>query len=274
MRTLRLVIEYDGTDFHGWQKQPEVRTVQGCLEQALEQLLGETVRTTAAGRTDAGVHALGQTVSLQAGSSIPVENLARALNAVLPPDVAVVHAEQAVADFNARFNATGKLYRYQIVPSGRRSAFLDRMVWHCPFPLDLDLMREGARGLLGEHDFRAFARDADSNESCVRCLHSVEIRETPPQSIPRGLHEDRDVVSIEVEGDAFLWNMVRSIAGTLVDVGRGKLPPSQVAEIVASGDRSRVGPTLPPQGLALVRVDYTGRPRPHRGPRAGRDQVT
>ena len=249
-RTLRLVVEYEGTDFHGWQVQNDVRTVQGELEAAFAQMTGEVVRITGAGRTDAGVHALGQVASLRTTHPIDTGELLRGLNAITAPDVTVRSVEVAEEGFSARFSASGKLYRYRILNRREPSALRRRTCWHVRAPLDLEAMRGAAALLVGTHDFSAF-RAAD----CVR--------EDPTVTLERvDVVAREDEVVLQVRGPAFLKNMVRIIAGTLVEVGRGKLDAGAVGDALGTGDRSRAGPTAPALGLVLVEVAYGPRAAP------------
>ena len=246
----------------------------GALEQALLEVLDEPVTVTGASRTDAGVHALGQVASVRIAAPVPAERLPRALNARLPSGVAVRAAEEVDGDFHARFDATGKVYRYHIATGEARGALVDRYAWHCPYELDLDRMRAGAAHLLGEHDFRGFERQADADEPSVRCVRRVEMIEGL-SLVCLGPGAPPGVLAVEIEGDAFVWNMVRNVAGTLVEVGRGKRAPEDVARIVREQDRPLAGPTLPARGLVLVRVLYDGERR-RRGAttRPARQQLT
>jgi tRNA pseudouridine38-40 synthase len=245
MRNIKLTLCYDGTDFHGWQRQPRLRTVQQVLEEALEQLTGTRPSTTASGRTDAGVHALGQSVHFLTASRHSTETFVRALNALLPRDVRVLDATEMPQSFHATLDARSKRYRYAIDNARIASPFQLRYSWHVPPPLDVDAMGRSGAALLGRHDFRSFETDWPNRMSSVRTIVDLAVER-------RG-----DAVTIEVEADGFLYNMVRSIAGTLVLVGNGKRPESWVAEVLASQNRVEAGPTAPPQGLFLVTVRYS-----------------
>ncbi len=248
MRYLKLTLEYDGTGFCGFQKQTGtgLRTVQGVLEAALEKLTGEAVRTFGAGRTDAGVHALGQVVHFATQAKIPVERFPPALNSILPPDLAVKKGEEVDSAFHARYSALAKKYCYLILNRKHPSPVWRSRCYRFPYPLDADLMQEGARYLEGFHDFRAFSASGSNAKSTRRHLFSFRV-------IRRG-----DWVCLAATADGFLYKMMRLMGGTLLEVGRGKLPPRRVQEILASGMRGEGGPALPPQGLYLVRVFYPG----------------
>jgi len=243
-RRLKLVLEYDGTDFAGWQTQPGQRTVQGELEKALGEVCGAPTATRAAGRTDAGVHAAGQVVSLSTGSRIPEGGLLRGLNSLLPRDVAVLDVAEVAPEFDARFSARGKVYRYLVWAHLVGSPLHERTTWHVRAPLDRHAMRTAAALLVGDHDFAAF-RAADCERRTTRRLMArVDVDGAGA------------TLAIEVEATAFLKNMVRIVAGTLVDVGRGRLGPDDVAVALSTGERTRAGVTAPAQGLTLMRVLY------------------
>ena len=243
-RVFRATVAYDGTDFSGWQRQPGTRTVQGSIEDAIRELLGEEVFVRAAGRTDAGVHADGQVVSFSLAARIPPHGLLRGLNTILPMDVALVDVAHAPPDFDARFSAQGKVYRYTVWNHMIRSPRHARTSWHVRRTLDMDVIREAAAALVGDHDFRAF-RAADCERRTTR-------------RIIRALVVERQgaILTFDVEATAFLKNMVRILVGTLVDVGRGLLPPDTIARLLETGDRTEGGMTAPPQGLTLLRVIY------------------
>jgi tRNA pseudouridine38-40 synthase len=246
-RNLRLLLEYDGTEFRGWQRQQEgLRTVQGCLEDAVRAMTGEAVFVRGAGRTDAGVHAQGQVANFRTvrGARIPTGGFLRGLNAHLPPDVAVLEVHEAPPAFDARLAARGKLYRYAIWNHLVRSPLHRRRSWHCRAPLDLQAMREAAGLLVGEHDFRAFRAADCERRTTVRVLRQIT------------LTAQGALVTLDVEGTAFLKNMVRILAGTLVAVGRGELTAGDVARLLREGDRTQAGTTAPAHGLTLVRVYY------------------
>jgi tRNA pseudouridine38-40 synthase len=244
MRTLKLTLAYDGTDFAGWQLQAGPRTVQGVLEAALEPIEDRRVIVHAAGRTDAGVHAMGQVVSFALESTIGCAALQRALNVRLPHDVRVMRVEEAAADFNARFHAKQKTYHYAIVNGDVVPPQVRHFVWHVPQPLDRAAMDRAAAVLVGEHDFAAFqAAGADVITSRRRIV------------ISRITRRDEQLV-YEVTGTGFLRHMVRTIVGTLVDIGRGRRPPHDMQRVLESRDRRHASATAPPQGLTLWSVEY------------------
>jgi tRNA pseudouridine38-40 synthase len=243
-RRWRVVVEYDGTDFSGWQRQIGQRTVQGVLEDAIREMAGESVFVRAAGRTDAGVHADGQVASFDLEQVIPPHGLLRGLNSILPPDVALVDVAEAAPDFDARFSARGKVYRYTIWAHFIRSPLRARRAWHVRQPLDVEAMRTAAAALVGDHDFRAFRASDCDRKTTRRIVRAIDI--------------DRQgaLLTIDVEATAFLKNMVRILVGTLVDVGRGRLEPAAVARMLETGDRAAGGMTAPACGLTLLRVIY------------------
>jgi tRNA pseudouridine38-40 synthase len=243
-RNIRVVVAYDGTDFAGWQQQPGQRTVQGCLQDAVRQMTGEDVRIQGAGRTDAGVHADGQVASFALAARIPDRGLLRGLNSILPPDVALLEVAEAPPQFDARFSARGKVYRYRIWNHLVRSPLHARTTWHCRPVLDMAAMRAAARELVGEHDFRAFRAADCERRTTVRVIRRLDI--------------DRQgaLLAMEVEATAFLKNMVRILVGTLVDLARGRIAPAAIARMLQTGDREAGGVTAPPQGLTLLRVIY------------------
>jgi tRNA pseudouridine38-40 synthase len=239
-----LLIQYDGTDYAGYQVQPDQPTVQQSLEEALGRLVGEKVSLKAASRTDAGVHALGQVVSFTTENAIPAERVARALNDLLPVSISCVAAEESPETFHPRYDARSKLYTYRILNRPTPSPFICRYAWHLTPALDVGAMRDGAASLLGEHDFAAFCAAGSAVEDTVREISRLD------------LEADGDLLEMRIAGSGFLYMMVRIIMGTLVEVGLGRMTPGRVAEILAQGDRNQAGPTASPQGLCLVRVDY------------------
>ena len=244
MRNIKLTLSYDGTDFSGWQRQPDRRTVQQELEEALGRLTGVEPATNASGRTDAGVHALGQVVHFHTASRHPPEVFVKALNALLPPDVRVRGAWEMPQAFHATLDAKAKLYRYVIDNDPIGDPFQRRYSDHVYPPLDAAAMHRAAEALRGRHDFHSFETHWPNRTSSVRTITHIAVSRR------------NSSVWIEVEADGFLYNMVRSIAGTLVLVGAGRWPESRVAEALAAEDRRAAGPTAPPQGLFLVKVRY------------------
>ena len=250
MRTLKLTLAYDGTAYAGWQVQPEQRTLQETLEAALAKLTGETIRITASGRTDAGVHALAQVVSFSTHSPLAAEIIQRALNAELPDDMAVLEAAEAPPGFHAIRDAVRKRYRYVLHDGPSPDVFRRHYSWHYRQRLDADAMHRAAQALLGTHDFRSFESAWPQRTSSVRTIFDISVRRCFPGS--------HDLLALEVEADGFLYNMVRAIVGTLIEVGRGTRPESWPAEVLSAQDRRRAGMTAPPQGLFLLRVEYNG----------------
>ena len=247
MRNLKLTLQYDGTDYVGWQRQASGTSIQLLLENAIAPIEGDRVTVHGAGRTDAGVHALAQIASVSLSATIDPATLARALNAALPRDVRVLSVEEASPDFHARFSATGKVYEYRIINAAVVSPFIHRYVWHVPQPLQIAAMREGSEALEGLHDFAAFQGAGSAVASTTRTIRSI--------SWSDGNGCDRPLV-MRIEGDGFLRHMVRNIVGTLVEIGLGRWHSTRVTQVLASRDRSRAGPTAPPQGLFLVSVEY------------------
>lgn len=245
MRNFKLTLSYDGTDFAGWQTQPAFRTVQQTLEEAIARITQEErVRVNASGRTDAGVHALGQVVNFFSQTQIPPDKLLRAINANLPSDVSVLECMEVPQSFDANHDAVRKLYRYVIHDGPVPSPFLRRYCCQSRHPLDAVAMARAAEPLKGRHDFHSFETDWPNRMSSVRTITHLAV------------NRFGDYIWIDVEADGFLYNMVRAIAGTLINVGRGYWPESRVAEIISAEDRTQAGPTAPAQGLFLVRVTY------------------
>ncbi|HZY88516.1 MAG TPA: tRNA pseudouridine(38-40) synthase TruA [Gemmataceae bacterium] len=247
MRNFRLTLSYDGTDFHGWQTQPGLRTVQQVLEDAIHKLTGERLRVNASGRTDTGVHAVGQVVNFRGETALASDVLLRALNAHLPEDVVVREAGGVPLEFDANRDAKRKLYRYVIHDGAVPDLFMRRYSHHSRYQLDAAAMARAAAALRGEHDFRCFETEWPNRASSVRTVTHL------------ALNRMGDWLWLDVEANGFLYNMVRAIAGTLLNVGRGYWPESEVAAILASGDRTRAGPTAPARGLFLMRVRYDER---------------
>jgi tRNA pseudouridine38-40 synthase len=265
-RTLKLIISYDGTAFVGWQRQAEGDSVQGLLEEALARLEGSAVTVHGAGRTDAGVHALGQVASVDLTCDLSLEVIRRALNAVLPADVRVLEVSEPEPGFHARFSARSKTYRYLLRNGPLAKVFEHRYVWHLPEALDVAAMQAAAEILVGEHDFAAFRSVGGAPGATVRTILRSEVFASssatwldpvrpPDDAHDPDAHESRLIV-FEVTGTGFLRHMVRALAGTLVDVGRGRFTPEWMSTLLAGGTRADAGATAPAHGLFLVRVDY------------------
>jgi tRNA pseudouridine38-40 synthase len=247
MRTLKLTVEYDGTNYVGWQRQAAGTSIQGLLEGALARIEGRAVAVHGAGRTDAGVHALGQVASVELRTGLPEGTLTRALNAVLPPDVRVRLVQAADVSFHARFSARSKTYEYRLVNAPVISAFLYRYAWHVSHAVDTAAMREAAAWLVGTHDFAAFQASGSAVATTARTVHALVIEE--------GADRDRPLV-IRVTGDGFLRHMVRTIVGTLIEVGSARREPASMRSTLLSRDRAQAGATAPAHGLFLTQVEY------------------
>jgi tRNA pseudouridine38-40 synthase len=244
-RNVVLVLEYDGTRYHGFQVQAgNLPTIQGELERAIEQITGLRARISGAGRTDRGVHASGQVANFYTGSALSTGVLRRALNAVLPPDIAVISAAEAPSNFHARFSARSREYRYTIVNRPARSPLMRHFAYHLARPLDVAAMAEAARELVGEHDFASFAGGSEEVESTVRNVLSADCQ------------REGERVYVDIEANAFLPHMVRNIVGTLLLIGIGKLEMDGFRQIFAARQRREAGPTAPAHGLCLTRVNY------------------
>ncbi len=245
-RNIRLLLAYDGTGFHGWQAQPGLRTVQDSLEQAVRRVVRHQVRIAGAGRTDAGVHAHGQVANFETTCTIPCESLAKAIGSRLPKDISIHHVREMPLHFRSTSDASSKLYRYRIHNHPQRPVeeLTQRYVYHFWHPLDLERMRMAAARMVGTRDFAAFASKGSARETTVRTVLSVHLG--------RELRE----IHVDVEGTGFLYNQVRNMVGTLIEIGRGHWEPEYVTEILESGDRSKAGPTAPARGLCMQWVKY------------------
>jgi len=249
-RNLKLILSYDGSDFSGWQVQPDASTIQGTLASAIGRVTGENVLPQGSGRTDAGVHALAQVATFTTESPIPAENFLKALNDVLPPAIRISHVADAAADFHARKSAKAKTYRYRIYRDPICPPFLARYVWHFPYPLDEAAMSEAAAQIVGEHDFTSFAavdpeRGRENGEaSNVRTVFSASFERKQEEFV------------FTVRGSGFLHHMVRNLVGTFISVGKGTLQSSDISRILKAKDRSTAGATAPAGGLFLVNVEY------------------
>lgn len=259
-RVLRLTVEYSGAHFAGWQLQPDARTVQGVLEEALAVIERKPVRVQGASRTDAGVHALGQVVSFETTTGVTCGRVLRGLNKLLPDDLVVRDVVEAPPGFNARFSARGKHYRYRVCDTRYRSPTELAQAWHVQGPLDIDAMRAAAARFVGTHDFVAFASKSISrygDEPTVRTVREITLSRQPRSGWGDGAGSDeRPIIAIDVVGTSFLYRMVRAIAGTLVQVGRGLRTPESVDQILSTRDRRTAGPAAPAEGLFLMSVLY------------------
>ena len=271
MRNIRLTLAYDGTNYVGWQVQPNGSSVQAAVESAVHELTGETVRLTAAGRTDAGVHALGQAANFRTDSAIPIENFRGGLQTFLPADIIVRDVRPAHPDFHATYDAVEKRYRYVIHNHPIRSPFFNRYTWSLSGTLDDAAMQQAAAELIGRHDFRSFESHFPNKATSVRTVTDAVVGRLPGWSVwsPASLFSPAEhlatgnllpdeFICFEIVADGFLYNMVRAIVGTLVKVGRGQWTADDVRRIIAGRDRSLAGETAPARGLSLVQVDYPG----------------
>ena len=244
MRNIKLTIEYDGKDFNGWQKQPNRLNIQGEIEQAIENITGEKVELIGSGRTDAGVHAFGQVANFKIESDFPIEKIPIAINSQLKKSIRIQKAEEVEENFHSRYNCHKKTYAYIIDNSKNGSAIYRNLTYHVSQLLDVEAMKQGAKYLIGEHDFASFKSSGTSSKSSVRIIYDIQI-----------LKEQERVV-IQITGNGFLYNMVRIISGTLLEIGMGQIPPEEMKFILQVKDRQRAGKTLPAHGLYLMHVDF------------------
>ena len=245
MRNIKLVIEYDGTNYHGWQIQPNAASIQETIEDRLRTILQENIRITASGRTDAGVHALAQVAHFHSESHLNVKNIQRGLNSLLPPDISIKEICDVDHDFHARYSAKSKVYRYIILNQQFPSPLYRNFSWFIHSNLDIELMNKAFQSLKGRHDFSSFKASGCNSHHPVREAYNVSIKESPNR-----------LICLDIEANAFLKQMVRNIVGTIVDVGQGKISLEEFVEILHAKDRKRAGITAPAKGLFLLKVRY------------------
>lgn len=243
MRNIKITIQYNGENYCGWQKQPDSLGIQGTIEKAIYDTTKENVKIIGSGRTDSGVHALGQVANFNIMSSIPSDKIPNALNAKLPKDISIIECTEVDKEFHARYSAKGKRYRYLIYNNPYRNPIYKDISYHVKYSLDFEEMCKEANSLVGEHDFKGFMSSGSSVKDTVRTIYDIS------------LTKQEDLIVIEVEGNGFLYNMVRIIVGTLVDIGRGKINTS-LKDIIDSKSRSNTGHTAPAHGLFLKKVYY------------------
>ena len=244
MRNIKLTIEYDGTSYGGWQKQKNNRTIQQCIEEAIKLLTGEDVELIGSSRTDAGVHAKGMVANFITNSQIPADKFREAINTKLPDDIGIIKSEEVDKNFHSRYDSKGKTYCYTLVNRYEKVCLGRSYVYQVRDELNYNLMKEAAKYFLGKHDFKAFKTNGSSVKTSVRTINGLE------------LELKGDVIKIFVSADGFLYNMVRIIVGTLIEVGKGKIKPEDIESIIKNGDRSKAGPCVPPNGLVLEKVFY------------------
>ena len=244
MRNIKLIIEYNGRHFNGWQKQPNKLNIQGEIEKAIGEITGEEIDLIASGRTDAGVHSFGQTANFKTNSNIPIEKFPVAINSKLKKTIVIKSAEEVEEEFHSRYSVKSKTYCYIINNSKYGSAITKEFEYHFPIELNIEKMKEASKYFIGKHDFAAFKASGTSSKSSVREIFNAQVK------------FENEKIYIELTGSGFLYNMVRIIAGTLLDVGIGKILPEEIPDIILSKDRKRAGKTLPPQGLFLMKVEY------------------
>lgn len=244
MRNIKLTIEYDGTSYGGWQKQKNNRTIQQCIEEAIKLLTGEDVELIGSSRTDAGVHAKGMVANFITNSQIPADKFREAINTKLPDDIGIIKSEEVDRNFHSRYDSKGKTYCYTLVNRYEKVCIGRNYVYQVRDELNYNLMKEAAKYFLGKHDFKSFKTNGSSVKTSVRTINGLE------------LELKGDVIKIFVSADGFLYNMVRIIVGTLIEVGKGKIKPEDIESIIKNGDRSKAGPCVPPNGLVLEKVFY------------------
>lgn len=244
MKRFKMIVAYDGTNYHGFARQNEAVTIQSTLEKAIKRITQEDVLTLGAGRTDAGVHARGQCVVFDSETKIPPERLLKAINSQLPPDIVVQSVEEVDPSFHPRFGAKRKTYRYEIWCGKLPDPFTYRYALHYPYKVNVEKMQEAANHMIGEHDFACFCAVGSQVKDTVRKIYSIDIK------------REGDRVFVDVCGNGFLYNMVRIIIGTLLYVNEGKISPDKISDIIRGKDRKSAGPTVPPQGLTMLSIIY------------------
>ena len=244
MKNIKLTIEYDGKDFNGWQKQPTKLNIQGEIERAISEITGEETELIASGRTDAGVHAIAQIANFKTNSNFPVEKYPIALNAKLKKSIRIQRAEEVEERFHARYNCIQKTYRYIINNSKYGSSIYRNLEYFVPQKLDINAMKKAAKYFEGKHDFKGFKATGGNNKNTIRTIYKIAIK------------NENSRIFMEFTGDGFLYNMVRIISGTLLEVGLGKIKPEEIPNIINSKDRTKAGKTLPAHALYLVEVNY------------------
>ncbi|GFR35257.1 tRNA pseudouridine(38-40) synthase TruA [Thermobrachium celere] len=244
MRNIKLIIEYDGTNYVGWQKQKNGLSISEVIEDAIFKITKQSVNLIGSGRTDAGVHARGQVANFLIETKIPADKLKDAINSKLPSDISIISSEEVDESFHARYSSKGKWYSYTILNRVEPSPFYNKYAAHIKYKLDLDKMIKASKYLIGQHDFAAFKSEGSSVKTTVRTIYKIDI------------NKDGDIIRLDFEGDGFLYNMVRIITGTLIDVGRGKIQTEDVQKILNSKDRRNAGFTAPACGLCLEKVYY------------------
>ena len=246
MRNIKLTIMYDGKDFNGWQKQPNKLNIQGTIEKVLSEMTGEEIELNASGRTDAGVHSFGQVANFKTNSKIPIEKFPIAINSKIKKSIVITNAEEVEERFHSRYNCKRKTYRYVIDNSEFPTPMYRYLEYHIPNKLNIEAMKKAAKYFEGEYDFKAFKSSGTSSKSSVRTIYKAEVKKA-----------ENNRIYIELTGNGFLYNMVRIISGTLVEVGFGKIKPEEIKTIIESKDRQKAGKTLPAHGLYLMNVNYS-----------------
>ena len=244
MKNIKLTIEYDGTNYYGWQKQSDKVTIQGVLEEAVRNLTKEENEVIGCSRTDSGVHAMGFVATFKTNSTVPPHKFREAINYRLPDDIVVIKSEEVEEEFHPRYLAKGKTYEYTIYNNLVPTALNRTFAYHYKYPLDIELMKEACKYFKGTHDFKAFRSEGSSVKTTVRTIYDVDIKKS------------EDFIKISVSGDGFLYNMVRIIVGTLINVGRGKIKPEDIEKIIVNKDRKAAGDCVPARGLKLKEVYY------------------
>lgn len=244
MTRIKAIVEYEGTHYHGFQRQPGLVTIESTLLQALEKVTGESTRLWAAGRTDAGVHARGQVIAFDTNSTIPPERFAPALNSVLPSDIRMLQSEEVRLDFHPRYHARAKLYRYLLYRQEAGRTFYRNLSYYYPYALDEGAIKEAAAHFVGTHDFRAFCASGSQVKDFIRTIFECKVNQKPP------------FLWFDIRGDGFLYNMVRIIVGTLLAVGNHRIRPAEIEQLLRLGRRDKVGSTVPASGLYLMKVFY------------------